>query len=243
MRPDLVVMSSPNLDQNLSLLAAAEPLEAEAFISKLVVETLVGSVLPRFPRIDGGGQRRAGGEGRQAGRLTGTGGPGVHAGRCDRGATVLKRIRLATALIAIGRSIGSAGVGLDRSAEAAYTDLDCSSVSPAALYGGGRGGDGARYRSVGDFGTAPVLELGLGYAAASAVRLEVVAEYRPRFAFDGRAKFSETGRRQSVAADLSLPSTTLNGGRCACPGIPGPWIHLLARILHKKRGQALSNPF
>ena len=54
MRPDLVVMSSPNLDQNLSLLAAAEPLEAEAFVSELVVETLVTSVLPRLARIDGG---------------------------------------------------------------------------------------------------------------------------------------------------------------------------------------------
>ena len=65
------------------------------------------------------------------------------------------------------------------------------------------------YRSVGDFGMVPVLELGLGYAAAPTVRLEVLAEYRPRFAFGGRANFLETGRRQSVAADLSSLSAML----------------------------------
>ena len=85
----------------------------------------------------------------------------------------------------------------------AFTDIDRSSVSPAALYGCGRGGDGAPYRSIGEFELTPVLELGLGCAAASVVRLEAEAEYRPRFTFEGRANFLEAGRRQSVAADLS----------------------------------------
>ena len=67
----------------------------------------------------------------------------------------------------------------------------------------GRGDDGAPYRSVGDFGMVPVLELGLGYAAVPPLRLEVLAEYRPRFAFGGHANFLETGRRQSVTVDLS----------------------------------------
>ena len=55
----------------------------------------------------------------------------------------------------------------------------------------------------------PVLELGLGYAAAPAVRLEVLAEYSSRFAFSGHANFLETGRRQSVTADLSSLSAML----------------------------------
>ena len=46
--------------------------------------------------------------------------------------------------------------------------------------GCGRDGDGVPYRSIAEFELAPVLELGLGYAAARVVRLEVVAEYRPR---------------------------------------------------------------
>jgi len=52
---------------------------------------------------------------------------------------------------------------------------------PAALYACGTRGDGAPYRSAGDFGTVPAL--GLGYAASPEARIEVRLEYRPRFAF------------------------------------------------------------
>ncbi len=47
------------------------------------------------------------------------------------------------------------------------------------------------------------LELGLGFAVAPAARLEVLVEYRPRFAFRGRANFLSPESRQFVAADLS----------------------------------------
>ena len=96
-----------------------------------------------------------------------------------------------------------AGIGLDHPAGAEFTDRDCSSASPAALYGCGRGPDGAPYRSRGGFGNVPALEAGLGFAASPSARLEVVVEYRPRFEFDGRANFLEPGHRQSVVADAS----------------------------------------
>ena len=75
---------------------------------------------------------------------------------------------LAAATIAIGASMLSgtvaagdvylrAGIGLDRPAETAFTDRNCSSTAPVALYGCGRGGDGAPYGSRGDFGTVPNL--------------------------------------------------------------------------------------
>ena len=102
-----------------------------------------------------------------------------------------------------------AGVGVDRPAETQFTDEDCSSVLPAALYGCGTSGDGAPLRSVGDFGTAAGLELGLGYAVASAVRLEALVEYWPRLTFDGRANFLDPERLQSVSADLSSLSGML----------------------------------
>ena len=95
------------------------------------------------------------------------------------------------------------GIGLDRPVKTIFTDRDCSTVSPTALYGCGTGNDGAPYRSVGDFGIAIPLELGLGYAVTPAMRIEVLVEYRPRFAFKGRANFPDSGSRQSVAADLS----------------------------------------
>ena len=97
-----------------------------------------------------------------------------------------------------------AGIGFDRFEDAAFTDEDCSSESPAALYGCGRGGDGATRRSLGGFGTVAGIELGVGFAASPAVRIEAVADYRPRFAFEGRANFLAPERRQSVAADLSV---------------------------------------
>ena len=109
-----------------------------------------------------------------------------------------------------------AGLGLDHPAETTFTDRDCSSTSPAALYGCDGGGDGAPYRSLGDFGTVAAVEVGLGYAAA-ALRLEALVEYRPRFAFEGRANFLEPGRRQSVKVDLS----SLSGMLVAFLDLPG----------------------
>ena len=102
-----------------------------------------------------------------------------------------------------------AGIGINRPAETQFTDEDCSSVFPVALYGCGTGGDGAPLRSVGDFGTAAGLELGLGYAVASAVRLEALVEYWPRLTFAGRANFLDPERLQSVSADLSSLSGML----------------------------------
>ena len=102
------------------------------------------------------------------------------------------------------------GIGLDWPGNAAFTDVDCSSTSPAALYGCGTGGDGAPYRSVGDFGTAPAIELGLGYTAGPA-RFELLVEYRPHFAFDGRSNYLAPGSREEVKAKLSSVSGMLAG--------------------------------
>ena len=129
---------------------------------------------------------------------------------------------LAAALIAVGTAMPSgpasagdvylrAGIGLDRPTDTTFTDRDCSSASPAALYGCGQGSDGAPYHSRGRFGTPPVLEAGLGYAATPAIRIEALVEYRPRLAFDGHANFLEPEREQSVAADLSSLSAMLAG--------------------------------
>ena len=102
------------------------------------------------------------------------------------------------------------GMGLDRPGGTAFMDEDCATTAPAALYGCGTGGDGAPYRSAGKFGTVPALELGLGYANGTA-RVEVLVEYRPDFAFEGRANFLAPERRQSVSADLSSVSGMLAG--------------------------------
>ena len=96
-----------------------------------------------------------------------------------------------------------AGFVADGSKPARFKDEDCSSTSPAALYGCGDGVDGAPLSSLGDFGTKAGIDLGLGYVAAPALRLEAVLQHRPRFSFDGRANFLQTTDRQDVSAKLS----------------------------------------
>ena len=66
------------------------------------------------------------------------------------------------------------------------------------------------------------IELGLGYAKG-VVRFELRVEYRPRFAFKGRANFLAPERRLVVAADLSSVSGMLAGfGDLAGMGLPKP---------------------
>ncbi len=95
-----------------------------------------------------------------------------------------------------------AGVNLDQLSKTRFTDRDCSSTSPAALYGCGRGNDGTGLSSSGDFGTAAGVEIGVGFVAAPKLRLETSIAYRPRFTFEGRANFVQTSADQSVSADL-----------------------------------------
>ena len=74
----------------------------------------------------------------------------------------VKWLHLAAALIGIAATMVPgvgiaddvylrAGIGFDRPAETRFMDKDCSSVSPAALYGCGTGGDGAALRFAGRF--------------------------------------------------------------------------------------------
>ena len=52
MRSNLVVMSTPGLDEHLRLSAASEPFQAQVFVAKLVVEALVRCILPWLTWID-----------------------------------------------------------------------------------------------------------------------------------------------------------------------------------------------
>ena len=119
-----------------------------------------------------------------------------------------------------------AGIDLSRPADTHFTDVDCASLVPAALYGCGLGDDGAPLRSVGDVGTVEGVELGLGYAVAPAVRLEALLTYRPRFMFDGHANFLAPDREQSVSVDLS----SLSGILAAYVDLPGLGVPTLGPL-------------
>ena len=139
------------------------------------------------------------------------------AAKWPRGATSVLAVLMASGSVAAEDFYLRTGVGFDRAAETRFTDTDCASLSPAALYGCGQGPDGAPRSSLGDFGTRAGLGLGIGYATAFSTRLEVLMEYRPRFAFAGHANFLESTRQQSVSADLS----SLSGLLTAYVDLPG----------------------
>ena len=96
-----------------------------------------------------------------------------------------------------------AGVGLDRSTDARFTDADCTTH---ALYGCDAGSDGAPYSAFGDFGSITGVEVGVGSQVAPALRIEGIVQSRPRATYRGRANFLAPDRRQSVSADVSVLS-------------------------------------
>ena len=89
-------------------------------------------------------------------------------------------------------------------------DKDCSSETPAALYGCGTGVDGANLSASGEFARAPGFEVGAGYVATKRIRVEAAVQYRPPFSFNGRANFVQTTGPQDVSADLSSLTATLS---------------------------------
>lgn len=99
------------------------------------------------------------------------------------------------------------GLGFDLPTETEFRDkVNCASTEPAALYGCGLGGDGASYRTLGDFSTATGFEVAIGGPVAHAVRMEAIVEYRPRLAFSGLANYLPPEQRQDVSVDASALS-------------------------------------
>ena len=128
--------------------------------------------------------------------------------------TVMLTIATGAAMPASGfaQTYVRGGVLLDRGEDTRFTDEDCDSQMPAALYGCGMGIDGEALSSVGDFGSILGLEVGLGYILHPALRLEAGIQYRPDFSFDGSSNFSglELNDRRVVSAELSALSGMLS---------------------------------
>ncbi len=91
-------------------------------------------------------------------------------------------------------------IGFDQPDESTFTDRDCSNKG---LYGCGEGTDGAPHRSLGEFEGMSMLGVGIGYVVSESVRVELALEIRNAFEFQGEANFLESGRQQSVSAELS----------------------------------------
>ncbi len=105
------------------------------------------------------------------------------------------------------------GAGLAASAHTEFTDSDCHSGSPAALFGCSLGNDGKATGAYGDFGHSLTLDMGLGYHWNEWLQTEIFLSYRPGFEFDGVSNFSQVNPTfvQTVAADVESISGMLVG--------------------------------
>lgn len=120
-----------------------------------------------------------------------------------------------------------AGVAVDWSNDARFTDKDCLGTFRPALYGScDPGTDGAPISSAGDFGTMAGFEFGIGRRVAPTVRIEGIVQHRPKFSFEGRSNFTQDRTyMRRVTADLSSVSAMvaayLDGAEIVLPGL-GP---------------------
>jgi opacity protein-like surface antigen len=96
------------------------------------------------------------------------------------------------------------GVGVTFSQDTEFTDEDCRSNSPAALFGCSSGNDGNRIGAYGGFGDSELIEMGFGYLWNEWFQTELSLAYRPHFQFDGQSNFNQidTDFRQTVTADV-----------------------------------------
>lgn len=102
-----------------------------------------------------------------------------------------------------------AGGGIALSQDTQFADTDCSSTSPAALFGCGQGNDGRAIGVYGDFSNSAVWEIGMGYRWSDWLRTEFSLAYRPGFELNGKSNFIQLSPdlSQEVAADV----TSLSG--------------------------------
>ena len=110
---------------------------------------------------------------------------------------------------ATGQAYVRVGLVAAVAAQTRFTDVDCESATPAALYGCGVGGDGEPLSTAGEFGSTAALSLGAGYALGPAARVELQAEYRPAVPLEGRANFLSPELEQSVRTRRSSLSGTV----------------------------------
>lgn len=103
------------------------------------------------------------------------------------------------------------GAGIASSADTVFSDVDCTSTSPAALFGCIPGNDGEPIGAYGDLEQSSVLDLGLGYRWHDGFRTEITVSCRPDFQFDGHSNFVQLdpAARQDVTADMNSLSVML----------------------------------
>lgn len=95
-----------------------------------------------------------------------------------------------------------AALGYEQSNDANFSDRDCRSQQPAALFGCVRGDDGQPIGAYGDFGNYPIVEMAVGKRLLPWLRTDLSVGYRFDMDYQGNANFLTVGTNEAVSADL-----------------------------------------
>jgi len=133
-----------------------------------------------------------------------------------------------------------AAVGVERSEDADFSDRDCASQQPAALFGCVQGDDGKPIGAYGDFGDYPVLEVAFGRQILPWLRADLSVGYRFEADYRGNANFLSVGTDEPVSADLESWNGVVNAFVDIAP-LTGQDLGRLSTISGRESGY-LSEP-
>jgi len=93
------------------------------------------------------------------------------------------------------------GAGVQWPESSVLQDQDCSSTSPPALFGCGKGNDGDRLGADGAFRQSPLVDLAVGYRWSPWLRTEALLNWSPQLTYQGQSNFlGAAGSNQPVRA-------------------------------------------
>lgn len=103
-------------------------------------------------------------------------------------------------------------VGYEKSRAADFSDTDCASANPAALFGCANGINGKAIGAYGDFGRFPLAEVAVGRRFLPWLRADLSLAYRFHMQYEGNANFIPltVGANQPVSADANSISGMAN---------------------------------
>lgn len=101
-------------------------------------------------------------------------------------------------------------VGYEWSLSSDFSDKDCSSTNPPALFGCSKGNNGQPIGAYGDFGHFPLVEAAIGRQFLPWLRSDLAVAYRFNMNYDGNANFLSVGHDQPVSAEAYSLSGMVN---------------------------------
>ncbi|MEN6624437.1 MAG: outer membrane beta-barrel protein [Smithella sp.] len=101
-------------------------------------------------------------------------------------------------------------LGYEWSRDANFSDSDCTSTSPPALFGCRNGSDGQSIGAYGDFGHFPVAEAAIGRQLLPWLRADLALAYRFNMEYEGNSNFLSAGSNQPVSAKADSMSGMVN---------------------------------